>query len=93
MTAMVHVLLPATVIFENDIGSVTVAGKGEAPQPLYATVVFDRETFAGKLSVKLTLEIELLPGLVIVNVSVDVPPGMIVFGENDLVRLALMILA
>ena len=93
MTAIVHVPFPTIVIFENDIGSFTVAGEGEAPQPLYATVVFDRETLAGRSSVKLTLEIELVPGLVIVNVSVDVPPGIIVFGENDLARLALIMLA
>lgn len=42
---------------------------------------------------KLTLETELDPGLVIVNVSVDVPPGLIVFGEKDLAMLALMMLA
>ena len=47
----------------------------------------------GRVSVKFTLEIELVPGLVMVNVNVDVPPGIIVFGENDLVILALMILA
>ena len=48
---------------------------------------------AGKVSVKLTLEIEAVPGLVIVNVSVEDPPARIVLGENDLARLALMILA
>jgi hypothetical protein len=47
----------------------------------------------GRVSVKLTLEIEVIPGFVIVNVSTEVPPGRIVFGENDLVRLALIILA
>ena len=47
----------------------------------------------GKVSLKLTLDIELEPGLVIVNVSADAPPARIVFGENDLVRLALIILA
>ena len=33
------------------------------------------------------------PGLVIVNVSVEVSPGVIVFGEKDLVREALTMLA
>lgn len=68
-------------------------GDGEAPQPVYVTVVFAREVFVGRSSVKLTFEIELVPGLVIVNVNEDVPPGRMVFGENDLVMLALIMLA
>ena len=47
----------------------------------------------GKLSVKLRLEIAVDPGLVMVNERVDVPPGLMVLGEKDLARLALMILA
>ena len=47
----------------------------------------------GNVSVKLTLDMEVEPGLVTVKVNVDVPPDRIVFGENDLVRLALIILA
>ena len=47
----------------------------------------------GRVSVKLTLTIEVVPGFVIVNVSTEVPPGRMVFGENDLVRPALIILA
>jgi hypothetical protein len=50
-------------------------------------------TVEGRLSVKLTLEIEVGPGLVTVNVNVDVPPGKMVFGENDLERLAFTIWA
>lgn len=34
LTAIVHVPFAATVIFENDRGSLTVAGEGEAPQPV-----------------------------------------------------------
>ena len=47
----------------------------------------------GRVSTKLTLEMKAVPGFVIVNVRVDVPPERIVLGENDFVRLALMILA
>jgi len=54
-------------------------------------VVFASVTFVGSVSVKFTLDIEAVPGLVIVKVSVDVPPGRIVLGENDLVRLAFTI--
>ena len=93
VTATVQVLFPAIVIFENEIGSLAVDGEGEAPQPLYVMVVFAKDTFVGRSSVKLTFETELEPGFVIVNVSVDVPPARIVFGENDLAMLALMILA
>ena len=92
MTVIVQVLFPATVIFENDIGSLTVDGEAE-PQPLYATFVFDKETLVGRSSVKFTLDIEVVPGLVMEKVSVEVPPGRIVLGENDLVRLALIIFA
>ena len=47
----------------------------------------------GKVSEKWTLEIAVDPGLLIANERVDVPPGLIVLGEKDLARLALMILA
>ena len=46
---------------------------------------------AGRSSVKFKFEMEAVPGFEIVNVSVDVPPGRIVFGEKDFVTLALMI--
>jgi len=68
-----------------------VAGEGVTPQPVYVMVVLASVTLVGSVSVKLTLDTGLEPGFVIVNVSVDVPPGRIVLGENDLARLALMI--
>lgn len=77
----------------NNRGSLAVEGEGETPQPLYAIDVLASVTLFGRSSVKLRLEIADVPGLVIVNVRVDIPPGRIVFGENDLVRLALIILA
>ena len=91
VTAMVQVLFPAIVMLEKLRGSLAVDGEGEAPQPVYVTVVLASVTLVGRVSVKLTLDIEAEPGLVTVNVSVDVPPGRIVLGENDLARLALMI--
>lgn len=92
VTVMVQLLNPATVIFVNDMGSVKLpeAGEGE-PQPLYVTDKFASDTFAGRSSVKLTLLIESGPGLLIVNVSVEVPPGVMVLGENDLSTLAFTI--
>jgi len=77
VTAMVHVELPASVMLVNDkdvAPLVSDAGEGE-PQFVYVTVVPDILTFVGSESVKLTLEMDDAPGLVIVNVSVDVPPG------------------
>ena len=47
----------------------------------------------GRSSVKFRFEIELVPGFVMVNVRVEVPPGRIVLGEKDLLMLALMMLA
>jgi hypothetical protein len=95
LTAIVHVPFPATVMFvkESEVApTVSEAGDG-TPHPVYVIVVLEIVTFAGRLSVKLTLDIELAPGLLTVNVSVDVPPGLMVFGENDFVRLALIIIA
>jgi hypothetical protein len=57
------------------------------------TVVPLISTPLGKLSEKFTLEIESGPGLVIVNDKVDVPAGLIDFGEKAFVMLALTILA
>jgi len=68
-------------------------GDGKAPQPVYTTVVFARVNPAGRLSVKLTLEIDSLPGLVTVKLNVAVPLGTIVLGENDLLILALTMFA
>ena len=91
VTAMVQVLFPAIVMLEKLRGSLAVEGEGEPPQPLYVMVVLASVTLVGRVSVKLTLDTEADPGFVIVNVSVDVPPGRIVLGENDFARLALMI--
>ena len=55
--------------------------------------MFASVTPDGRVSVKLKLETEDVPGLVIVNDKVDVPPARIVFGENDFARLAFTILA
>ena len=92
LTPMVHVLKPATVIFENVKGSLTVDGVGD-PQPLYVTDVLASVTPAGRSSIKLTPVSTAEPGLLIVNVRVEVPPGLIVFGENALMMLAFTILA
>ena len=91
VTAMVQVLFPEIVMLEKLRGLLAVAGEGVAPQPVYVMVVLASVTLAGRVSVKLTLDTGAEPGLVIVKVSVDVPPGRIVLGENDLARLALMI--
>ena len=94
VTAMVQVLFPATVIFENDMGSVRLPEVGEGvPQPVYVTFVFARFTLLGKSSVKLTLVIDVGPGLLIVKVRVEFEPGVINFGENDFSMLALIMLA
>ena len=95
-------LKPATVMFVNARVwggplTVNVDGEGDTPHPLYVTAVLKSVTPVGtpegKVSVKLTLEIALGPGLLIVNVSAELPPGLMVLGENALTRLALMILA
>lgn len=93
LTAIIHVLKPATVIFENVSGSLTVAGDGDAPHPVYVTEELARVIPAGKSSIKLTPVSAAEPGLLIVKVRVEVPPGLIVFGENVLMRLVLTILA
>ena len=95
LTATVHVLKPATVMFVKEADAaptVNEAGEG-VPQPLYVTVVLESVTPAGRLSEKFTPVNDAVPGLLTVNVNVDVPPGLIVFGENDLIILALTILA
>jgi len=50
-------------------------------------------TPAGSVSVKLTPEREAAPGFEMVKVSVDVPPGLMLFGEKALMMLALTMLA
>jgi len=58
-------------------------------------VIVELETVKpdGRLSVKLTPVSEAEPGLLIVKVSVDVPPGFMLFGANDLMMLAFTIFA
>ena len=92
VTAIVQLPDPAIVIFENESGSLTVAGRA-APQPVYVTELLASVIPAGRSSVKLTPEIADVPGLLTVNVNVDVPPGRMVFGENAFVTLAFTILA
>ena len=93
LTLNVHIPFPATVAPLSEITRV-IALVVKVPVPLHGVeedvAIVNPE---GRVSVKLTLDIEVEPGFVIVNVSVEVPPGRIVFGENDLVRLALIILA
>jgi len=89
VTVMLHVLLAAIVAF------VTVIRfpPEEVIVPPHCGVVTlaASVTPLGKVSVKFAFVIAAEPGLVMVNVSVDVPPGRIVLGENDLVRLAFTI--
>ena len=48
---------------------------------------------AGRLSVKLTLDIALEPGLEIVKVRLDKPPGLMVLGAKALTIVAFTISA
>ena len=95
LTAIVHVLSPLTVIFgnERDVApTVNEEGEGD-PHPVYVTVVLEIVIPEGRVSAKLTPVSEADPGLLIVNVNVEVPPGVIVFGANALIILAFTILA
>jgi hypothetical protein len=56
-------------------------------------VELEIDTPAGRLSVKLTPASDAAPGLVMVKVSVDVPPGLMLLGEKALMMLALTMLA
>lgn len=95
---MIQVPYPATVIVEKEsevaFGVRAPAAGVGLPHPLYATVGEEAsDSPLGKLSEKLTFEIEVGPGLVIVNDSVDDPLGAIVFGEKALTILALTMFA
>jgi hypothetical protein len=82
-------------MFENErdvAPTVKEAGEGE-PQPLYVIVELEIDRPAGRLSAKLTPVIAEDPGLLTVKLNVEVPPGLIVFGVNALIMLALTIFA
>ena len=90
VTSIVQVPRAATVIPVNDrdcCPSVSDNGEGD-PQPVYVTVVpsISRSFMPplDKSSVKLTLVMGDGPGLFMVKVRADVPPGVINLGENDL---------
>ena len=87
----VQVLLPATVPPVSAIGPVVPEVPIIVPPHCGVVTLAESVRPPGRVSEKATPVNAAGPGLFIVNVSVEVPPGWIVFGANDLVMPALTI--
>ena len=93
MMLKVHVPRPATVPLVSAIVRVEEVVVRLFVPPQTELVESEMVRPAGKVSVKLTLLIAVGPGLVMVKVRVDVPPGLTEVGANALEMLAFTILA
>lgn len=100
MIVMVQMPLPAMEIFEKPAEvapatkeplptGATSAGVEETLHPLVAVVVLEIVIPEGKTSVKLTPDIAVAPGLVMVKVKVEVSPGFMFGGAKDLLIVGL----